>query len=386
MIRKRIIYWLVFGSGIICLYAFLAVRIEPLFNAVLKEKMLPEYWENTKYGELYYLNNYIKHFRERNLPHYITKYRFTDKHPAIQDADILTFGDSFFDFSRMVTFPERLGDTLHKKVYYQRCLNDHRPAIYLQKASYSNSEPKLMVYETSERFLAFRFLNRHDTIVEVDTRSKARRAVAAVRDWGFLKNSEVKYTLLLQRSIFTTAFYSAIATVKFDAFNYITESTPVYSLKNNTPWLFYMDEVNGENSSYYYSFSDEEINRICDNIADMASYVKRHYNLYTVFMAVPSKYTIYHDIIDNDPYNNFLPRVFDGLKKRGVPYVDLYNPYTRSDEILYIGTDNHWNQKGLDIAVKETLSVLEENQLINMAGYDELAVNKAITGGGKPDK
>jgi hypothetical protein len=373
---------LVFGSGIICLYAFLAVRIEPLFNAVLKEKTMPEYWENTKYGELYYLNNYIKHFREKNLPHYITKYRFTDKHPVIQDADIITFGDSFFDFSRMVTFPERLGDTLHKKVYYQRTLHDHRPAIYLQKAGYSNSDPKLMIFETSERFLAFRFLNRHDTIVEVDNRSKIRKAIAATRDWVFLENSEVKYTVMLQRSIFTTGLYTSVATLKFDAFDYITESTPKYSLKNDKPWLFYMDEVNEDNSSFYYQFTDEEINRICDNIADMASYVKRHYNLHTVFIPVPSKYTVYHKIINNDPYNNFLPLVFAGLQKRGIPYVDLYTPYTQSDEILYYGTDNHWNLKGFDIAMKETLSVLEKKQLINMGGTDGLAANKVIPGGG----
>ncbi len=53
--------------GIVCLYAFIAVRVPPMFNAVLKEKIIPEYWENTKYGELYYFN-FIKHFREENLP------------------------------------------------------------------------------------------------------------------------------------------------------------------------------------------------------------------------------------------------------------------------------------------------------------------------------
>jgi hypothetical protein len=374
--QNKIMKWFVYGSGVICLYAFLAVRTEPLFNLFLKERMMPEYWENTKYGELYYLNNYIKYFREKNLPHYIPKYRFTKKHPKLNDADILTFGDSFFDFSRMVTFPERLGDTLHKKVYYQRLLNDHRPAIYLQKENYSNADPKLLVYETSERFLAFRFLNRHDTVLYVDKRSNIRKATAAARDWLFLKKSEVKYTVLMQRSIFTTDIYSTVATLKFDAFRYITESTPVYSLKYNTPWLFYTDEVNADNTSFYYKFSDEEINRICDNIADMASYLKRHYNLHTVFIPIPSKYSIYHKLINNDPYSNFLPRIYEGLDKRGVPVVNLYDLYNRSDEILYYGTDNHWNKKGLDMAMKEALSVMADEQLINIPDVGEPAINK----------
>jgi hypothetical protein len=95
--KNTIAKWLVSLAGLICLYAFLSVRFESLFNIIMKEKVLPEYFENTKYGELYYYN-YIKYFRERDLPRYITKYRHTSKHPKMADADILTFGDSFLIF------------------------------------------------------------------------------------------------------------------------------------------------------------------------------------------------------------------------------------------------------------------------------------------------
>ncbi|NJK87100.1 MAG: hypothetical protein HC906_15125, partial [Bacteroidales bacterium] len=52
--RERTLKIIVFTAGIICLYAFLAVRIKPMFNLVLKEKIMDGYWENVKYGELYY--------------------------------------------------------------------------------------------------------------------------------------------------------------------------------------------------------------------------------------------------------------------------------------------------------------------------------------------
>ena len=113
---EKALKWIVGIAGAVCIYAFLAVRCEPLFNFVLLEKTLPEYWENTKYGELYYFN-YIKHFRERGPAKVYTEIPAYRQASKIQDADILTFGDSFFDFSRMVTFPERLSDTLHRKVY-----------------------------------------------------------------------------------------------------------------------------------------------------------------------------------------------------------------------------------------------------------------------------
>ena len=371
--QNKIAKWLVFMVGAGCLYIFLAIRIEPLFNVILKEKIVPEYWENTKYGELYYYNNFIKHFREKNLPPAIPKYRNTKKHPKLNEAEILTFGDSFFDFSRMVTFPERIADTLHKKVYYRRMLEDHRPVIYLKQDNYADTNPKILLYETSERFLAFRFLNRHDTIPPVDNRIKFRKTAAAVWNWVFIEERELKYNVLLQRNMLTAGLYSDIATLKFDAFNYITESTPIYSLKNDEPWLFYMDEVNDDNSSFYYKFTDEEIYQICDNIADVAGVVKRKYNLQFIFMPIPSKYAIYHTMVNNDEYSNFLPRLYEGLDKRGIPVVKLYDKFINSKEILYYGTDNHWNKKGLDIAVSEALEVMKPYLNSNYLAQDSLS-------------
>ena len=73
---EKALRWIINIAGIVCLYAFLAIRILPLFNLVLLEKYVPEYWENTKYGELYYFN-FIRNFREKDLPKCSVKYRFT---------------------------------------------------------------------------------------------------------------------------------------------------------------------------------------------------------------------------------------------------------------------------------------------------------------------
>jgi hypothetical protein len=122
--------------------------------------------------------------------------------------------------------------------------------------------------------------------------------------------------------------------------------------------LFHEEEVDNSNTSFYYQFSDDEINTICNNIADLAQQVREKYNLYMVFMPIPSRYAIYHVVLNQDSYNNFLPRIYEGLEKRGVPVIKLYDVYKNSEEILYYGTDTHWNKKGLDIALDETLKVL----------------------------
>ncbi len=78
-----------------------------------------------------------------------------------------------------------------------------------------------------------------------------------------------------------------------------------------------------------------------------------------VFMAIPSKYTIYHTLINDDPYSNFLPRLYTGLKQRGISAIPLYDDFINSEEVLYFGTDTHWNGKGLSIALDNTVQLLD---------------------------
>jgi len=357
--NEKALRWIINIAGIVCLYAFLAIRFQPLFNLVVQEKILPEYWENTKYGELYYFS-FIKNFREKNLPKYREKYRHTPKHPKLQDADILTYGDSFFDFSRLVTFPERLGDSLHQKVHYERFFDDHRPLVNLLENDYKNTQPKILIYESAERYIPHRFMKKHEMEVRNDKRSKIRKAVANFRDLLFLELTEAKYTTLINRSYFTTYIYSLIATIKFNVFSYITSLTPKYCFTKDSPWLFYYEQTNDNPTSFYYKHTQEEIDNYCNNIADLSHKLKKYYNLDMIFMPIPSKYTIYHKLLNNDNYNNFLPMLYDGLEKRGVPVVKLYEDYDKADDILYFGTDTHWNEKGLQIALNKAVDVIND--------------------------
>jgi len=293
-------------------------------------------------------------------------------------ADILTFGDSFLDFSRMKTYPEQLGDTLHKRVFYERFINDHRPLVFLNKNNYVNSSPKILIYESAERYIPFRFNTTHDTGYTTQSTYGLGKTIRDIRDWIFRSDTEVKYTTLLNRSIFTNDLYSAISTIKFDVFGYITSQTPVYTLDHEDPWLFYHEEVSpgGQFSDFYYNHSEEEINLYCDNIADLRNKLKELYNLDLIFMPIPSKYTIYHKLINNDTYNNFLPRLYEGLADRGVPFIDLYNEYINSDEILYYGTDTHWNKKGLDIAVDKTLEYIKSSGIGSYIAFDSAAIKE----------
>jgi hypothetical protein len=353
--KPKTLLILIYIAGFICLSTFIAIRVPAFFNLLAKDKVIPEYWENTKYGELYNFNR-IAHFKE-DLPPSTIKYRFTPKHPDINEADILTFGDSFFDFARIPTFPERLGDTLHRRVFYARY--DY-PLNTLAENNYRKGSPRLLIYETAERYIPLRFSMPHENEYRPDTRSKLRKALAALWHVIFVKDSEVRYSLFLTRSYFTEKIYSLIATFKFDVFGYIAETTPAYALNQDVPWLFYYEEVNEDNTSFYYQHNDADIETYCNNIADLRKKLKDRYNLDMLFLPMPCKYTVYHKFINEDPYNNLLPRIYKGLEKRGVPVIKVYDDYVQSNEILYFGTDTHWNTRGLDIALSRTLQYLKQ--------------------------
>lgn len=370
--REKWLKIIIYLAGIVCIYAFLAVRIKPMFNTILTEKVLDGYWENVKYGELYYFGQ-VKYFRE-NLPTYSPdrKYRFTNRHPNIEDADILTFGDSFFDFSRLVTFPEQLGNTMNKKVHYARM---DLPLDYLKERNYQSKETKILIYESVEYYIPIKFKQTHENNFVPDNRSLPRKAMAEARDFVFYENTENNYSLILSRSYLTSWIYTAISTFKFNVFNYITKLTPEYSLDYDIPWLFYGEHINAPMIGYDYVHSNDEIDTLCNRIASLAFQLKEYYNIQMVFFPVPAKYTICHYLINNKPYNNFLPRIYEGLEKRGVPVIKIYDDYAGSKEILYYGTDTHWNQKGQDIAIKKTIEALDSinaiNNLISQAGLSK---------------
>ena len=169
----------------------------------------------------------------------------------------------------------------------------------------------------------------------------------------------------MKKSYFTSGIYTIIATVKFVMFRYISNLTPVYFIKDGIPWLFYHEQVNSENTSFYYKHSQEEIENYCNNVEDLDKKLMKEYNIQLLFLPIPAKYTLYHKFINDDEYNNFLPRFYDELGKKDVKFIRIFEDYLYSDEILYYGTDSHWKNKGMDMAVDKIMEFLKNDSALN---------------------
>jgi hypothetical protein len=344
---------IIYVLGVICLYAILAVRIFPIMNFTLSEKMDLETHDFNKYGDLYYYNC-ISDFKQ-DFPTPVRKYRLSDKNPAVNQADILTFGDSFFDVSFQKTLPERLSDTLHVRVYSYMTQDPTQanPFCTLNSNAYmKNSSSKYIIYETIERNVHVKFDKPYE--VNCIPQEIKKTPYEQAKNFLFKKNSEKLYATLLKRGYFFDGIYEFFASMRFNLFGYISPLTAKYSIAKD-PWLFYEKEFGNEPGGFSYQYTDDEIERYADNIFALGKNMKDTYNLDLVFMPIPNKYTVYHDMVDNHPYNNFLPRLYKELDKRHVQYVNLYHEFISSTDILYYGTDTHWNKKGVDRALKLTL-------------------------------
>ncbi|MBN2481876.1 MAG: hypothetical protein JXB19_09060 [Bacteroidales bacterium] len=348
---------IIYITGFVALYTFLAIRIFPLMNAVLNEKMDQETQDFNKFGDLYYFSC-ISEFQEE-FPSKVRKYRYSEDNPDISSADILTYGDSFFDIIFTKSIPERLSDTLNSEVYSYVTQNPthSNPFCLLNISEYPPvSNQKYFIYETVERNIPAKFSNEFDpncTVINETTFSKIYNQLLNII---FRTNSENLYEVILKQSYLTHRTYSYIATLKFKLFGYISPLTSKYKT-GNKPWLFYDKEYDSDPGSFYYNYSDDEIDMFANNIGKLRDELLNRYNLKLVFFPIPNKYTLYHRFINNDPYNEFLPRLYKELDSRQIQYVDVYHEFKNNKDTLYYGTDTHWNSKGIDIA----LSLLIEN-------------------------
>ena len=214
--NEKVLKYLIYIWGAISLYAFIAIRYEPLFNGVLKEDVVEGYWDKTKYGELYYFNM-IRHFREEGLPPATLKFEDSEKQASVEECEILVFGDSFFEFSRHKQFPEKLSEEFSRKVHY---VNNDYPLEYLANNGYNDtSTPKLVLFERTERYIPVAFESPHlNKEVEVVENSSVFQPLIYAKDKLFYKSSEELYDAMLKRSYLSTDLYSYLVTLKFDLY------------------------------------------------------------------------------------------------------------------------------------------------------------------------
>lgn len=344
MMKKQKGIWLKYGfyvTGIIGFVVFILVRFDKIPEALIVDGI-----EN--HGELYF-SSYIDLFAAEieNKIHYRERLYHPDR--DINKADILTFGDSFFEFPLEKPFSLRLADTLNKEVYH---VNNYYVLEYLDTSRYVKGQQKVLLLDIVERYFPLLFATGHTVFLD-QNRKRKNDIFSKV----FLEDAEKKYTLFLQQSIFTHDIYTRVNTMKYNILGYTPSVIPKFS---TDPVIgFHVETVNDHVTSAYYHWEDAEIEGMCDNILVLKDSLKEKYNLELLIMPMPNPYTIYRHLIDDPRYNDLLPRLYKGMRKRNIRHVELMGPFLEADGMVYYGTDTHWNKKGQDIALGLVMKELE---------------------------
>jgi len=354
MRKDKILLYSIYLMGIISLMIFIVTKSETLMD-IATAGMFSD-------GDLYRFAK-IYSFKT-NLPPQECK----DDNPTDIDPDtssIIVIGDSFMETCRgHKRFPVQISERLAKpicSVYAGWTPEYFDPVYYCWKNHLDREKKRIVLLERVERYILSSYGTEQDedTASFQDNENTSTENVWSVQKRRWFTEAEKNYEVFLTSSDYTTPLIELWNTFRFTALKQISSETPVYSL--NPPFLFEAEEVSrDEVTSFYYHHTDSLIAQIADNIAVQRDTLLANYNAELVFMPVPNPYTLYHAFINNDSYDDYLPRLCAELEKRGVRTIQLYQKFREAENILYFPTDTHWNAEGAKIAVDQAVSVVSQ--------------------------
>jgi SGNH hydrolase-like domain, acetyltransferase AlgX len=280
-------------------------------------------------------------------------------HPSAETVNHTSnflFGDSFAIF-------ECGGEALGKQLAAEL----HAPVLTLGYYEYPNPLtflgayrerhlPCVLVFEVVERQIDWRFHDRFPIKgVVCDSKNKHFRSVTPDEPWyrqvynALFEDTAQKHEYLFKNSLLTFPLLEWWNTLCFDTAGLAPSLVPLYSSK--PPLLFAKTEVD----TFFEPHTDEMIDRLAGNIAQLARDLREEYNCELILSPVPDKLTVYCSRVTQYHYDGYLPRLSAALRARGVRTVELLPRFQSAKDLLYFPTDTHWNERGVRIAVEEVV-------------------------------
>lgn len=299
-------------------------------------------------GDLYRLCE-VDHFRES------IEVRPPSPSTPLEQAEILTLGDSFFNSSLQSDL--FAGELAAKSGFAVHNLADRDffepfsyPLAYLKEIGYQPDRRRILILESVERSS----LERTRTFDSSGGNSVNRLNAVAFK---LFKNNDVEY--FFKNNLVTHPALTWVKNIRFDWFGSIDKAIGAYSV--NPDMLFYQRDLD------FAALAKPEpvLDRAAERVADLARTLRNRYNLELLFVVVPDKYSVYRDYLDQKkPYDRYIPRLVKRLRNRGVPAVDLYSAYLRfrrnDPRPLYFAGDSHYTAAGKVVLVEECIREIAE--------------------------
>ncbi len=126
-------------------------------------------------------------------------------------------------------------------------------------------------------------------------------------------------------------------------------------------WLYYNSTLGDYTGSG--KASDRKVYNAAHNIVLMQEFVQQNGASF-VFTAAPNKNSLYYENMPDeyvmDRENSNIRRFYDILRNEKVNFVDLFSLFGENDEVYYLKTDSHWNNKGALLAYNSLLDAVNK--------------------------
>ena len=297
----------------------------------------------THVGDLYRLCG-VDRFREP------IRAQASCRNTPLRQAEILTLGDSFFNsaldsdlFANVLA--EKSGHAVHNLPADGFFEPFSYPLAYLEHIGYRPDRRRILILEAVER-----------SSLERTSSFNARAGSSSNRLDGLafkvLKNSDVEY--FFKNNLVTRPAISWLKNLRFDWFGIVDGAIGAYTL--NPDMLFYRRDLDFAAQPK----PDSVLDGAADRVAQLSATLRTRYGLDLLLVIIPDKYSVYREQAGaDDPYDRYIPRLVERLRKRGVHSVDLYTAYLISlragKEPLYYMSDSHYTPLGKSILVDECL-------------------------------
>jgi hypothetical protein len=262
----------------------------------------------------------------------------------IDEADVLTMGDSFFNITAgSDIFAAELANKGELKVCNLRSSTfgaAGSPLSFLIKTGYKANKNRILLLEHAER-----------TVLDNFNGFNAVNTFSDMHDnpiYSAFRNNDVEF--FFKNNMIVHPWIRWLKNVRFKYFKVIDGSIASYS---ETPdMLFYQPDIEFSKLKK----TDAMLDLVAESLARLSVTLKKRYNIDLIYMVIPDKYSVYHDLVPNGYiYDDFIPRLSKKLTNRGVKNIDVYTLYSRYNKpgmpLLYYSSDTHYTTYGKSLLV-----------------------------------
>jgi len=130
-------------------------------------------------------------------------------------------------------------------------------------------------------------------------------------------------------------------------------------------YISYNNEFFMEGDMANRPYPEEEIERIAD-VLEGYQHALAQRGIRFLFLPIPNKENIYHQMLPSKKQPDFLPRLLVKLRARGVPVIDTQTRFAQlhqQDKVaLYPADDAHWNNVAVEVAAGLVTTQLQNPQ------------------------